>query len=196
VFTTDELIQFFEISDINNSPAAVNPDKLLWLNQHYIKNGDPVKTETEFAYHLQKLGIQTQRGPALGDVIKAQAERTKTLKEMAERSRYFYEDVVLSEEMRAHITPDVKALLKTVHDRFADIQTFASSFDPLYRWSKEAIHEVIAKTAEEAGLKIGKLAQPLRILMTGGTVSPPIDITIQLIGQKRALARLKPYMIE
>lgn len=186
VFTTDELIQFFEISDINNSPAAVNPDKLLWLNQHYIKNGDPIKTETEFAYHLEKLGIKTQNGPALSDVIKAQAERTKTLKEMAERSRYFYEEVVLSEDMQAHITAEVKVLLKAVHGRFAHLK----------EWSKEAIHEAIAASAEEAGLKIGKLAQPLRVLMTGGTVSPPIDITIQLIGKQRVLDRLKPYMAE
>lgn len=184
IFTIDELINYFEISDINNSPAALNPEKLLWLNQHYIKNADPEHVAKEFAWHLAAQGIHTVDGPTLVDVIKAQGERTKTLKEMAERSRYFYEDVVLSDEMRAHVTPEIKPLMATMHDCLFHLKD----------WAKEAIHEAIAKTAEEAGLKIGKLAQPLRIVMTGGTVSPPIDLTIMLVGRKRALERLKVVM--
>ncbi len=183
VFTIEELIQYFEISDINNSPAAINPEKLLWLNQHYIKNGDPEHVAKEFVWHLARQGISTENGPALTEVIKAQGERTKTLKEMAERSRYFYEDVTLNDEMRAYITPEIRPLFAEIHGCFMHLQ----------EWTKEAIHEAIAKTADAAGLKIGKLAQPLRVAVTGGIVSPPIDLTIMLIGRERVLERLKLF---
>ena len=181
IFSMDELISYFDIKNINNSPAAFNLDKLLWLNQHYIKTGDPAHIAREFAWHMERQGIDTSCGPALTAVIAAQCERAKTLKEMAERSRYFYEDVELSEEMRAHFTPEVKAALLQVVEQWAGLALF----------EKEPIHAVLADVAEKAGLKLGKLAQPIRVAMTGGTVSPPIDITVQLIGRERAISRLR-----
>lgn len=181
VFTQEELIKYFEITDINNSPAAVNPEKLLWLNQHYMKNGDQAAVLKEFIWHLEKQGIDCSNGPALEEVVQVQAERTKTLKEMAERSRFFFEEVELSDEMRAKISEDVKPLLLTFADKLSQVPA----------WEKEAIHDLIVQVAEEAGLKIGKLAQPLRIAVTGGTVSPPIDDTIRLIGKERVIERLR-----
>lgn len=180
IFSISELIEFFDIKDINRSPAAFNQDKLLWLNQHYIKTGDPEHVAKEFAWQMERQGIDVSHGPALHDVIKAQAERVKTLHEMADRSRYFYADIELSDDMRAHFHPELIPALTMVRDRLQSLPV----------WEKEAIHEVLASTAEMQGLKLGKLAQPIRIAMTGGTVSPPIDITIQLIGQERAVERL------
>lgn len=184
IFSMPELIEYFDIKDINNSPAAFNQDKLLWLNHHYIKTGDPAHVAKEFAWHMEKQGIDTNNGPALIDVIKAQCERTKTLLEMAERSRYFYEDVQLSDEMKAHFPAELVPALTAVRDRLGSLPV----------WDKEAIHGVLSGTADEMGLKLGKLAQPIRIAMTGGTVSPPIDITIQLIGRDRAINRLNKVL--
>jgi glutamyl-tRNA synthetase len=184
IFSIDELIQYFEISAINRAPAAFNAEKLLWLNQHYIKHGDVTVVANELAWHMEKCGITTTVGPALTDVIKAQAERTKTLREMAERSRYFYQDIELSEEAKAHLTPELKPVLAMVRDRFV----------ALTEWTKEAIHEAISSTAEQCELKLGKLAQPLRVVMTGGTVSPPIDVTILLVGKERAVSRLEAVL--
>lgn len=180
IFTRDELIQYFEISGINRAPAAVNPDKLLWLNQHYMKNADPAHVMKELAWHMEKIGINTNDGPPLTDIIKAQSERTKTLREMAERSRYFYEDIVCDETVKAHITPEIIPALRMVADHLQQLPA----------WNKEAIHDVLAKTAEIQNIKLGKLAQPLRVILTGGTVSPPIDITILLIGRERAVKRI------
>lgn len=184
IFSIAEMIEYFEIKDINNSPAAFNLDKLLWLNQHYMKTSDPAHVAKELAWHMQKIGLDVTQGPALEDVIRAQAERTKTLKEMAERSRYFYEDVVLSEDAMSHFNAEIIAPLKAVSERF----------ETLAEWTKESIHHVLVATAEEAGLKIGKLAQPLRVAMTGGTVSPSIDLTIQLIGRERAVERIQSVL--
>lgn len=179
IFSMDELIQFFEISDINRAPAAFNLDKLLWLNQHYMKTSDPANVAQALAWQMQKAGIDVTNGPALEEVVKAQAERTKTLKEMAERSRYFYEDVVLSEELAALFTAELAPALSMMCERLADAP-----------WSKEVIHEILLSTAEVHGLKLGKLAQPIRAAMTGGAASPSLDLTMKLIGRDRVLERL------
>lgn len=180
IFSINELIEYFEIKDINRAAAAFNQEKLLWLNQHYMKNSDPEHVAKELAWHMQQLDIDIKQGPALVDIIKAQAERTKTLREMAERSRYFYEPVILSDEMRAHFTAEIMPALMMTRDRLA----------ALADWTKEAIHDVLTSTAEAQGLKLGKLAQPMRIALTGGTVSPPMDITMVLIGKNRVIERL------
>lgn len=180
VFSIDELIKLFDIKNINRAPAAFNQEKLLWLNQHYMKTSEPAHVAKELAWHMQQLKIDTTNGPALTDIIKAQCERTKTLREMAERSRYFYEDVVLSDEMKAHFTDETKTALRALHDALQTLET----------WDKPAIHHTLNQTAEKLGLKMGKLAQPLRVAVTGGTVSPPIDITLELLGRDRTLNRL------
>lgn len=180
IFSLAELIEYFEIKDINRAAAAFNQEKLLWLNQHYMKTGDPAHVAKELAWHMDKLGIDYSKGPALTDLIQAQAERTKTLKEMAERSRFFYEEVQYSDEMKTHFTPELLPVLILVRDRFARLQ----------EWNKETIHAAVAGAAEEFALKLGKLAQPLRIIITGGTVSPPIDLTLFLLGRERVLERL------
>lgn len=180
IFTMDELINYFEIKDINRAPAAINPEKLLWLNQHYMKTSDPQHVAKEFAWHLEKIGVDYKNGPALADIIKLQAERTKTLKEMAERSRYFYETVVLSDEMKAHFSPEIKQPLADVVEELGCLAD----------WSKDSIHGVLSAVAEKSGLKIGKLAQPIRVAITGGTVSPPIDMTMQALGKKIVMDRL------
>jgi glutamyl-tRNA synthetase len=180
VFSIQELIEYFDIKDINRAPAAFNVEKLLWLNQHYMKTLDPLYVANALSWHMEAQGINTQNGPLLADIVRAQCERTKTLKEMAERSRYFYEDVELSEEAKTHFTPEIKPALLALVEKLQEST-----------WTKEGIHETLANIAEAHGLKLGKLAQPVRVAVTGGTVSPSIDLTMQLLGRDRVLERLK-----
>lgn len=180
IFSKQELTEFFALTGINRAPAAFNQDKLLWLNHHYIKTSPPEHVAQELAWHMQKLGVDTSRGPALTEVVKAQSERAKTLKEMAERSRYFYEEVAYTDEMKGHIGEEALPALKMVRETLAGQD----------HWTKESVHGVISEVAEKNGLKMGKVAQPLRVLMTGGTVSPPIDLTMVLIGRDRVLSRI------
>jgi glutamyl-tRNA synthetase len=181
IFSRAELIELFDIGGINKAPAAFNNEKLLWLNQHYIKTLDPEHVAKELAWHMQQLGIDVSQGPSLVEVVKAQAERAKTLREMAEKSRYFYGDVQYNEEaVKKHITPDVLPAL----------QALTAGLVGLSDWGKEAIHALINETAEKLGIKMGKIAQPLRVAVTGDTVSPSIDITLVLLGKEQTLARL------
>lgn len=181
IFSREELINFFDVKKINNSPAAFNTEKLLWLNHHYIKSLDPALIVPELTWHMERLGVDFSKGPALEEVIKAQAERTKTLKEMVERSRFFYEDVKMTAELKGQIPDESKPALKA----------FANNLETLTSWKKEDLHQLLADTAEQFNLKLGKVAQPLRLILTGGTVSPPIDITLQLLGKGKAISRLQ-----
>ncbi len=181
IFSREELVALFDIPAINRAPAAFNPEKLLWLNQHYIKTGDPQHVASELAWHMQQLGIDTQGGPALTDLIAAQAERAKTLREMAEKSVYFYRDVLYQDDaVSQHLTADAIPALTAIRD----------GLSALTAWQKEPIHQVIISVSETLSLKLGKIAQPVRVAVTGSTMSPPIDITLQLLGRERTIARL------
>jgi glutamyl-tRNA synthetase len=183
VFGIDEMIELFDIADVNKAASTFNPDKLLWLNQHYITHGDPAHIAHHLRYHLGKLDIDASEGPDLIDVIRAQQGRARTLVEMAENSVYFYRDFDAYEEKAAR-----KHLLK--FEMLAPLQDVRDNLAALPDWTAPDIHAVIEKTAEVHGLKLGKVAQPVRVAACGRAVSPPIDQTLALIGRERTLARL------
>ncbi len=182
IFSREEMVQLFDIKDINTSASAINPQKLLWLNQHYIKTGDLKRLGEELKWHLDRIGVDTSKGPSLEGLVKAQQERAKTFKEMAEGSRFFFEEVKAYDPQAAakNLTPDVLPALMTLRERLV----------ALPEWSAPALHDALNATAEGLGLKLGKLAQPLRVAVSGGGVSPPIDATLELLGRETGLKRL------
>jgi glutamyl-tRNA synthetase len=185
IFSRDEMIKLFEIHDINKAPAAFNPEKLLWLNHHYIKTSDPEHVAKELAWHMQQLNIDFSHGPALTEIIKAQCERAKTLREMAEKSRYFYQDIQYNQEaISKNVTADIIPALTAIQDGLAKLSA----------WDKESIHQLVAHVVEQMGLKLGKVAQPIRIAVTGDTISPPIDVTLVLFGREKTLLRLENFL--
>lgn len=180
IFSQEEMLAWFDIKQLNKSPAAFNLDKLLWLNQHYLKTCDPQYIAKHLTWHMQKAGIDFTQGPDLIDLILAQRERVKTLVELVEKSHFFYQDVSVSEK----VEPDLQPALQALH----------SQLEHLQEWSESSIHAAIHDTAEKFNLKFGKLAQPLRFAVTGGSASPPIDVTLKLLGQKQVLQRLKTIL--
>jgi len=179
IFSRKEMQTLFDIKNLNNSPAAFNPEKLIWLNQYYIKNSDPDYIAEQLSFHMKQQNIDyiINSGPALKNVVTAQRERAKTLKEMAEKSRFFYEEITTEQLLPSEIIP----ALKKLYEAFSQMQS----------WNEESIHQAIQYTAEFFDLKMGKLAQPLRVIATGQSVSPPIDVTLCLIGKARVLDRLE-----
>jgi glutamyl-tRNA synthetase len=182
IFSREEMVKLFDIEDVNKSASAINPQKLLWINQHYIKNGDIKALAVELGWHLARLGVATAGGPSLEALVKAQQERAKTLKEMAEGSRFFFEEVGEYEPQAAakNLTPDALPGLEALKAKLVDLP----------EWSAAALHDALNSTAESLGLKLGKLAQPVRVAVSGGGVSPPIDATLELLGRDKSLARL------
>ena len=183
IFSREEMIELFSLEAINRAPSAFNADKLLWLNQHYIKTLPVEELEAQLQWHLQAQQLDVSNGPALADVIDAQRERAKTLVEMVAISRYFYEEfaefdpVAVQKQFKA----DTADNLQTVHDELAALSA----------WQGEPIHAAIQAACEKLGLKLGKVGPPLRVAVTGSASSPSLEITLELIGQARALARIQ-----
>ena len=181
-FTRPEMIAAFDVRDINKAASAMNPEKLLWLNQQHLVRTDPKDIVPHLKWQLARLGIESDDQPLLEGIIMAQRERAKTLKEMAENSRFFFGETVTLDPKAAdkHLTVDAKALLGELRTRLC----------ALPEWKAPAIHALLEALAAEKSLGLGKVAQPLRVAVSGGTVSPPIDATLALLGAARTLARL------
>jgi glutamyl-tRNA synthetase len=183
IFTIDEMITEFDIKDVNKSASSINPDKLLWLNQHYLKNADNGSLVNPLSELLKAMNLNVDDGPSLEGLIEVQKLRTETLKDMAEQSVLFYQDFEEYAEKAAkkHLRPVILEPLKVLYDVLKAINA----------WTNESIKAAIEETAEKFEIKMGKLAQPLRVSVTGTGISPSIDDTLRLLGQEKSLSRLR-----
>ena len=182
VFSLDEMTQLFDIADVNASASTFNPEKLLWLNQQYIQHADPAHVARHLSEQFTSLEIDPAQGPELVAVAQVQATRCKTLLDMAGESRMFYAEFEQFEPAAAkkHLTVSCGPLLVACREALA----------ALGDWTAAAIHAAVEQVVETRGVKFGKVAQPLRVAVSGGGVSPPIDATLWLLGRERTLARI------
>ena len=145
-------------------------------------HSDPHHVAHHLSRHLGELGVDPAVKPDLVEVVKAQRERSKTLLEMAQNSLFFYQ------EFESY---DAKAAKKNLKPAILEpLTALRQALAELPQWEATSIHSAIIETAEKQELKMGKLAQPLRVAVTGGAISPPIDITLELIGSARTLDRI------
>jgi glutamyl-tRNA synthetase len=182
IFTREQMIAAFDIADVNKAASAFNPEKLLWLNAQHMMMAPRERLGQLLRSQLARLGIETSDTALLEGVAESQRERTRTLKEMAANSRFFFEEKVTYDEkaVRKHLTPEGRATLQTLASRLAELP----------EWSAPAIHEALAKLATEQAAGLGKIAQPLRVAVTGSSISPPIDQTLALLGRERTNRRM------
>ncbi|GAB6040611.1 glutamate--tRNA ligase [Endothiovibrio diazotrophicus] len=182
IFSVDELVQLFDVDAVNKAAASFDNEKLAWLNQHYIKEATPEHLARLLSHHMGELGIDPTEGPDLVAVAKVQQERAKTLKEMAEISAFFYRDFDDYDETAA------KKNLRPV--ALEPLQKAREALAVLPAWEGEAIHRCVADVAEALELKMGKVAQPLRVAVVGRAASPGIDDTLYLVGREATLRRI------
>ncbi|MDT8311024.1 MAG: glutamate--tRNA ligase [Methylophaga sp.] len=177
VFSLDEMVQLFDISDVNRAASSFNAEKLLWLNQNYIKNSPAEYVAQHLSWYLGQRNIDPSEGPALPKVVTLLRERAKTLIELAESCQYFYRDIRDYDDKaaRKHLTADSLPMLKDILQQFKNLK----------EWKAAAIHHEVqaCATAHEVGM--GKVAQPIRVALTGNTVSPSLDVTLELAGRLR-----------
>jgi glutamyl-tRNA synthetase len=173
IFSLDEMIKLFDLDAIGQSASAFNTDKLIWLNQHYMRSLPAAEVAGYAKWHFEQQGIDLTQGPALEDVIAIQAERVKNLKEMAQISRYFYEDYQEfdADAAKKHLRPVAKEALLAVQAKLA----------ALTQWNTQTIHDAINQAAEDLGVGMGKVGMPLRVAVTGGGNSPSLDATLNLL---------------
>jgi glutamyl-tRNA synthetase len=181
-FSIEDMKSLFDIVDVNKSAAAFNVEKLAWLNQQHMMRAPAARIVPVLRWHLEREGVQAADEAQLEQIVLAQRERAKTLLEMALNSVFFFRAPVAYDEraVRKHVSAEVPALLAEA----------AAALGSLDVWSAAAIHEVISGVAAARGIALGKLAQPIRLAVCGGTVSPPIDATLAILGKAEALSRL------
>lgn len=182
IFEVDEMIQLFDIADVNQSASAFNPEKLTWINQQHIIATPTAKLGGMLEPFLQNLGLDPANGPDPELVAEAFHERAETLLHMAASARFCYEDLgeIDAKSAKKHLRPVILEPLRAARERLAQLE----------HWGQTAISEAIQASADDYDLSLGKLGQPIRVAVTGGPVSPPIDVTLSLVGKKRTLERL------
>ncbi|EOD80228.1 Glutamyl-tRNA synthetase [Grimontia indica] len=183
IFSLDEMIQLFNLESVSKSASAFNTDKLLWLNNHYIKTSEPDYVAKYLQWHLDAKEIDVSNGPAITDVIKLVGERCNTLIELAEQCRYFYQDFEEFEAGAAkkHLRPVAKEALELALSKAESIE----------EWNTENLHQLIADVCSELELGMGKVGMPLRVAVTGQGQSPSVDAVMNLIGKARVVSRIK-----
>jgi glutamyl-tRNA synthetase len=184
LFTRAELIACFGLEAVAKSPAVFNPEKLLWVNFQHLKRLDAAELAELVVPFLARAGLPVpdDRG-WLARAVLVLRERAKTLVELAALLRiYLVDEVTLDPAAAArHLTPAIAPALADLTDRLAGLPV----------WEPTAIAEAVRATLDAHGLRLGELAQPLRVAVTGGTVSPGIYDVLDLLGRERTLARLR-----
>jgi glutamyl-tRNA synthetase len=184
IFSVDEMVELFDIDQVNKAASSFDTDKLDWLNQHYLQHADPKRIAHSLSPHMGRLGIDPSTGAELAAVVEAQAARAKTLVELAEISAFVYRDFEEYDENAAkkHLRPVAREPLERMRD--------ALDMLALEDWEPKTLEHTVARVAEDLELKMGKVAQPLRVAVVGRAASPGIDLTLQLVGKETALRRI------
>ncbi|OFA30868.1 glutamate--tRNA ligase [Glaciecola punicea] len=182
IFSVDEMINLFSLDHISKSASAFNTEKLIWLNQHYIKTLPPAEVAEHARWHFEDQNIDTSTGPDLSDLIRVQADRVDTLKELASVSRYFYEDFAEFDPSAAkkHLRVVAKANLIAVQ----------AKLEALTSWDSAIIGQAINDTAADLDIGMGKIGMPLRVAVTGSGNSPALDVTLALLKQTQVVQRI------
>ena len=181
VISRAQMIEWFGFDHVGTTSGVWNPEKLLWLNHQYLKTAEPHELEGGFLWQLRERGIDAHPGARALAIIKSQQERSHTLGEMAELSLYFFQEPPMDEKARGKfLTAETRPALSAIRDQLAHFEAFAAA----------DIEPVFKQTAERLGLGLGKVAQPVRVALTGNTVSPPIQELVALLGKDAVLSRL------
>ncbi|GIX22724.1 MAG: glutamate--tRNA ligase [Gammaproteobacteria bacterium] len=182
IFSREEMIRLFDLRQIHRAPAALNPGKLLWLNEHYIKTLPAEVLAPRLVVYLGRIGVTVENGPPPAEVVEALRERAKTLVEMAREAACFYREFedYDADAARKQLRPAAAPVLAALRERLAGVTS----------WTAPVLKQVIEDTAAALGVGLGKVGQPLRVALTGRGASPSIDVTLALVGRERALARI------
>lgn len=183
IFSTDELIRLFSLESVGKSAAIFNPEKLLWLNQHYIQEYPADKLVENMMPFWTARGFDTSNRDYIHHVVENLRTRSKTLVEMADSGAFYFQDKVNydPEAARKFLTADMKEHLLAVADRLPSCREY----------SKTGMEVFLREVAENRGVKLKVVAQPLRVALTGKSVSPGIDDVMVTLGKDRVIQRIR-----
>jgi glutamyl-tRNA synthetase len=182
IFTREEMVSLFDLDNVSRSAARFDPQKLAWVNQQHIQAAPAAMLAPLLADQLEAQGLQAAEGPPLELAVEALRERSDTMREMAERAHPYYEDYEAFDpkSAKAHLRPVARDGLLAVR----------AALHALTDWTEDSTQGAVEAVAASLDTKLGKIAQPLRVALTGQAASPGIGVTLQLVGRARALARI------
>jgi len=184
IFSLGEIASLFGLEPVGRSAARADPDKLLHLNQHYIKTlSTDVLVERTLPFLEAASGHAVARSPQLERLVDLHRERAKTLVDMARLSLFLVTENVPYDDKAAkkHLREEIAPALSDLHARLT----------ALPEWSEETLERAFEATRDaQGGIAMGKLAQPVRVAITGGAVSPGIFQTLAVLGRERSVVRI------
>lgn len=182
-FTLEELIEKFSLEAVGKAAAAINPGKLDWLNAQYIKRMDPNELAKQVLPFLEARGYHGIDAGLLRKVVLSLRERVKTLVEMADLAAFYFQEELVYEEDAAR-----KFLIPESLSIFEEALEAISKESQLER---EVGHRLIQTLSEKRQVPLVKIAQPLRLALTGRTASPPLDEVIEILGKEKVIRRVQ-----
>ncbi len=184
IFSTEQFVEWFDLEHISKSAAQFNPEKLRWLNQHYIKLADNARLAELTGKHLLSRGVQFKNTPKLEDVVALYKGRVATLIELADEAEVFYIDVYPEQPLiDEHLTPEVMPALRELFERLKDVE-----------WEAPHLALLIKELLAAHQLKMPKIAMPLRVMLVGQTQTPSVDSVIALFDRETVLVRMNRYL--
>jgi len=184
VFSVEQFCSWFDLDHITPSAAQFNTDKLNWLNQHYLKLADNERIAALVRTRLEARGATVSDAPALNAICTLYKERVATLNELADAAEVFYIDLHPAQELLdEHLSAEALPALQELAVRFTEVT-----------WEAQAVGALIKEIIGKHGLKMPKLAMPLRVMLVGQTHTPSVDAVLTLFPRETVLARLKRYL--
>ena len=182
IFSADEMVELFDLAKVQKSPANFDMAKLLWLNAHYLREADPKILGKELGARLTARGLDCAAGPSLSAAAEVFAARVSSLAEMADAVGYLYAEVEEYQPKAAkqHLRRDTAQLLGVLRTELARVAD----------WNRHELAQCMQRVMDAHGVKLGALAQPLRVAVSGSAATPSIEITLELVGKTRTLARI------
>ncbi|MDY7537022.1 glutamate--tRNA ligase [Undibacterium sp. RTI2.1] len=180
VFSMEQMCSWFDLNHLSSSPAQFNPEKLAWINNHYIKAADNARLAELVRAQMRNDGAQFENAPELSAVVALMKERANTTNELAQAAMLFYRQPNPDAELcKQHITEGVLPALAHYAAACKTVE-----------WSKPALSSMMKETLAQYSLKMPQLAMPLRLLLTGQLQTPSIDAVVELFGRDVVLQRL------
>jgi glutamyl-tRNA synthetase len=184
VFTRQQFVEWFDLDHITASAAQFNTEKLLWLNQHYMKLTPPAELTARIKTILAARGVDTSAGPDLEKAVTLYVDRSNTLNVLADAVEVFY----------SHVTPNPELLAQHLGDEaLPALAEFVAGLATV-AWETPAISALIKEVIGKHGLKMPKLAMPLRVILTGQAQAPSVDALVEMIGRDRAVMALSKHL--
>lgn len=183
LFSVEEMQALFDVSDVNKAASSFNHEKLLWINQQHMLKTDPGRLAELVGDYYASNGIEIADASSLVSAVTAYRERTSTVNELAEACLYLFQefDDYDAGAAKKHLRPVAQEALELLRTRFSELQD----------WNQPELAQLVQGVLEELQLKMPKVAQPLRVTLTGASSSPSIDVVLELVGKATTLNRLE-----